>query len=88
MSTAELLQKIQALPTPLQRKVEAFVEALGGRAYSETPEDPFFAQVEALRDQIKAEYGVFPGALSHLRSEKFSFAHGTKNDRILQHGSN
>ena len=83
MSTAELLQKIQALPTPLQRKVEDFVEALGGRAYSETPEDPFFAQVEALRDQIKPEYGVF-----HLRSEKFSFAHGTKNDRILQHGSN
>ena len=67
MSTAELLQKIQALPAPLQQKVEDFVEALAARASSEKPEDPFFARVEALRDQIKTEYGTFPGALSHLR---------------------
>ena len=26
-----------------------------------------FARVEALRDQIRNEYGTFPGALSHLR---------------------
>jgi hypothetical protein len=47
MSTAELLEKLQALAAPLQHRVEDFVEAL--------------------RDQIRTEYGTFPGALSHLR---------------------
>ena len=67
MSTAELLQKIQALPVPLQQEVKDFVEALAARASIEKPEDSFFARVEALRDQIETEYGTFPGALSHLR---------------------
>jgi|CXWL01.1.fsa_nt_gi hypothetical protein len=66
MSTSELLEKIQALPAPLQHKVEDFVEALADQAGAK-PEDPFFARVDALRDQIRTEYGTFPGALSHLR---------------------
>ena len=66
MSTAELIEKIQALPAPLQHKVEDFVAALAARA-GDKPENPFFARVEALRDQIRTEYGTFPGALSHLR---------------------
>ena len=67
MSTVELMQKIQALPAPLQHKVEEFVETLSTLAAAERPEDPFFARVEVLREQIKTEYGTFPGALSHLR---------------------
>ena len=66
MNTASLLEKIQALPAPLQHKVEDFVAALAAHA-SDKAEDPFFARVEALRDQIRTEYGTFPGALSHLR---------------------
>ncbi len=66
MSTAELLEKIRALPAPLQHKVEDFVEALAAQA-SAKPEDSFFARVEALSVQIRAGYGTFPGALSHLR---------------------
>ena len=69
MSTAELLEKIQALPAPLQHKVEDFVAALGAQA-GDKPEDPFFARVEALREEIWTEYGTFPGALSHLRERR------------------
>jgi|CXWL01.1.fsa_nt_gi hypothetical protein len=67
MSATALAEKIAALPATEQKKVEIFVDELMAQSTTVQLEDPFFAELDAFRAEIKAEYGTFPGALRHLR---------------------